>query len=117
MKLIKSEEIDNFTLEKVKDLYNNHVSSSQIKLLSSFEFGNDLAKTSKGIYIYTKKGKKIYDFTGGFGVLNHGHNHDRIINARINFQNQNKVEVHKNFLCPYLAALSFNISQILPQVI
>jgi len=114
MKLIKSEEIDNFTLEKVKDLYNNHVSSSQIKLLSSFEFGNDLAKTSKGIYIYTKKGKKIYDFTGGFGVLNHGHNHERIINARINFQNQNKVEVHKNFLCPYLAALSFNISQILP---
>ena len=114
MKLIKSQEIENFTLEKVQDLYNNYVSSSQIKLLSSFEFGNDLAETSKGIYIFTKKGKKIYDFTGGFGVLNHGHNHDRILKARINFQNQNKVEVHKNFLCPYLAALSFNISQILP---
>jgi len=114
MKLIKSEEIDNFSIEKVKNLYNNHVSSSQIKLLSSFEFGNDLARTSKGIYIYTEKGKKIYDFTGGFGVLNHGHNHEKIIKARINFQIKNKVEVHKNFLCPYLGALSFNISQMLP---
>tara|TARA_B100000768_G_C11254277_1_gene365622 strand:+ start:60 stop:1484 length:1425 start_codon:yes stop_codon:yes gene_type:complete len=114
MKLIKSNEIDNLTLEKVKNLYTNHVSSSQVKLLSSFEFGNDLARTSKGIYIYTEKGKKIYDFTGGFGVLNHGHNHDRIINVRINFQKKDKIEVHKNYLCPYLAALSSNISKILP---
>lgn len=114
MKLIKVNEIDNLTVKDIKNLYADHVSSSQVKLLSSFEFGNDIAETSKGIFIYTKKGKKIYDFTGGFGVLNHGHNHDRIINARIDFQKKNKVEVHKNYLCPYLAALSHNISKILP---
>ena len=54
------------------------------------------------------------DFTGGFGVLNHGHNHDRILKVRKYFQDNNKVEVHKNFLCPYLAALSHNLAQILP---
>ena len=114
MKLYKIEDIEKLNIDEVKSLYNNYVSPSQVKLLSSFDFGHDLSETSKGSYIYTKNGKKILDFTGGFGVLNHGHNHDRILNARINFQKQNKVEVHKNFLCPYLAALSHNIAQILP---
>ena len=114
MKLYKIEDIENLNIDEVKLLYNDYVSPSQVKLLSSFDFGHDLSETSKGSYIYTKKGKKILDFTGGFGVLNHGHNHERILNARINFQKKNKVEVHKNFLCPYLAALSHNISKILP---
>ena len=114
MKLFKIEEIDKLKIEDIKKLYDKHVSSSQVKLLSSFEFGDDLAETSKGSYIYTKKGSKILDFTGGFGVLNHGHNHSRILKARIEFQNKNKVEVHKNYLCPYLAVLSHNIAQILP---
>ncbi len=115
MKLYSLEEIYNLNIEEVKDIYKKNVSASQVKLLSSFSFGNDLSDTSKGSYIFTKKGKKILDFTGGFGVLNHGHNNERIIKARTDFQKKNKVEVHKNFLCPYLAALSHNISQILPK--
>tara|TARA_B110001452_G_C15213720_1_gene420954 strand:- start:45 stop:1463 length:1419 start_codon:yes stop_codon:yes gene_type:complete len=114
MKLYNIQDIENFEIEDIKKIYKNHVSSSQVKLLSNFDFGHDIPHHSKGLYIFTKNGKKILDFTGGFGVLNHGHNHDRIINARINFQKKNKVEVHKNYLCPYLAALSHNIAQILP---
>ncbi len=114
MNLIKSDEIENLQIKDIKELYVNYVSKSQVNLLSSFEFGNDVPSTAKGSYIFTQKGKKILDFTGGFGVLNHGHNHDRILNVRKNFQNQHKVEVHKNFLCPYLAALSHNLAQILP---
>tara|TARA_Y100000816_G_C26095202_1_gene579431 strand:- start:542 stop:1948 length:1407 start_codon:yes stop_codon:yes gene_type:complete len=114
MNLIKSNEVEKLQINDIKKLYEDYVSKSQVKLLSSFEFGNDVPSTAKGSYIYTQKGKKILDFTGGFGVLNHGHNHDRILNVRKNFQNNHKVEVHKNFLCPYLAALSHNIAQILP---
>jgi putrescine aminotransferase len=114
MKLYSLEEAYNLEVDEVKKLYKQSVSSAQVKLLSSFSFGNDLSETSEGCYIYTKKGKKILDFTGGFGVLNHGHNNKRILEARIDFQKRNKVEVHKNFLCPYLAVLSHNISQVLP---
>ena len=71
MKLYKFEDIEKLNIDEVKSLYNEYVSPSQVKLLSSFDFGNDLSNTSKGLYIYTKKGKKILDFTGGFGVLNH----------------------------------------------
>ena len=90
MKLYKLEEVDRLDINEVKELYKTYVSSSQVKLLSSFDFGNDLSETSKGSYIYTKKGKKILDFTGGFGVLNHGHNHDRILKARLDFQKKIK---------------------------
>ena len=114
MKLLSLEETYNLSIEEVKDLYKKNVSPAQVKLLSAFSFGDDMSDTSEGCYIFTKKGKKILDFTGGFGVLNHGHNNSRIIDARINFQKKKKVEVHKNYLCPYLAALSHNISNILP---
>ena len=114
MKLYNIQDIENFEIDDIKKIYNSHVSPSQVKLLSNFDFGNDIAYRSKGLYIFTKCGKKILDFTGGFGVLNHGHNNDRIIKARIDFQKKDKVEVHKNYLCPYLAALSHNIAKILP---
>lgn len=114
MKLFSLEETFNLNINEVKNLYKTNVSPAQVKLLSAFSFGNDLSDTSEGCYIFTKSGKKILDFTGGFGVLNHGHNNQRIIDARINFQKKKKVEVHKNYLCPYLAALSHNIANILP---
>ena len=114
MKLFSLEETFNLSIDEVKNLYKTNVSPAQVKLLSAFSFGKDLSDTSEGCYIFTKSGKKILDFTGGFGVLNHGHNNQRIIDARINFQKKKKVEVHKNYLCPYLAALSHNIANILP---
>ena len=61
-----------------------------------------------------KNGEKVLDMTGGIGVLSHGHNHKRIIDARIRFQNKNKMEVHKAFLSQYVAALSHNLSTMLP---
>ena len=91
MKLYSLEETFNLELDEVKELYKKNVSAAQVKLLSAFSFGNDLSDTSEGCYIYTKKGKKILDFTGGFGVLNHGHNNKRIIQARIDFQKRNNV--------------------------
>ena len=69
---------------------------------------------SEGIYIYTKNGEKILDFTGGIGVLNHGHNHPRILKARQQFQSEKRMEVHRNYFSQYIAALSSNIATLLP---
>ena len=71
-------------------------------------------KSAKGVHIYTNKGKKILDFTGGLGVLGLGHNHQRILDARIKFQQENKMEVHKIVFSNYMAALSKNIATLLP---
>lgn len=90
------------------------MNASRVNLLSSFGFGNDLASYSEGAYIFTKSKKKILDFTGGIGVLNHGHNHPRILKVRKKFQNELRMEVHRNFFSPYIAALGHNIATILP---
>ena len=45
--------------------------------------------------------------------LNHGHNHPRILKTRINFQENDRMEVHKNYLSQYLVWPSHNIASLL----
>jgi putrescine aminotransferase len=78
-----------------------------------FPFGNELVDFSEGCWIYLKNGKKILDLTGGIGVLNHGHNHPRILAARKRYNEEKKMEVHKSFFSPYIAALGANVSEAL----
>jgi putrescine aminotransferase len=113
-KLYSISDAENFSIETVHDLYKNYINSSQVELIASFGFGNDLVKNSEGLIINTFNQKKILDFTGGVGVLNHGHNHPRILAARNKFSLEKRMEVHKNYFSPYLAALSFNMSTFLP---
>jgi len=107
-------EIENLSINDVHDLYKKYVNEGQINLLSSFSPARLLVDRSEGQYIYLRDGRKISDFTAGIGVLNHGHNHPKILQVRSLFQQQKKMEVHKNFLNPYLAALAHSISTILP---
>ncbi len=113
-KLLDWRDADKLEINKVWDLYKSFINAGQVDLIASFGFGRDLVDYAEGCWIYTKNGKKILDFTGGIGVLNHGHNHPRILKARIDYQKQKKMEVHKNYFSPYVAVLGQNISQILP---
>jgi len=97
-KLYSWQECTEFDIEKIQELYRKYISKSQVDLIGSFGFGRAVATHAEGMYIYTSDGRQILDFTGGIGVLNHGHNHPRILAARIEFQKQNKMEVHKNLL-------------------
>lgn len=108
------EEAAAFGIGEVQDLYRSYVNASQVALIGSFGFGRDIAVRAEGIEITTANGRRILDFTGGIGVLNHGHNHPRILAARRKYEEQRRMEVHKNFLSPYIAALSHNIAQLMP---
>ena len=113
--MISSSEAYDLDIKTIHDLYKKHVNKSKTDLLSSFTFGNEMITHSEGQYIYTKSGKNVLDFTGGIGVLNHGHNHPRILKARAEFAKRKKMEVHKSFFSPFIAALSSNISNLLPK--
>ena len=106
-KTLTLEETEKLNLSKVKELYNRFVNPYQTKILSNFPFG------SEGMYIYTKEGKKILDFTGGLGVLNHGHNHPRILKVRREYVEKSRMEVHKLVFSNYLAALSHNLATVI----
>ena len=112
--LYQVEDCDAFATAEVRDLYRRYVSAKQVDLIGSFGFGRDLAAHAEGAWITTRSGRRILDFTGGIGVLNHGHNHPRILAARAEFARKHRMEVHKNFLSPYVAALSHNIAQLMP---
>tara|TARA_B110000027_G_C16106093_1_gene295362 strand:+ start:123 stop:1538 length:1416 start_codon:yes stop_codon:yes gene_type:complete len=113
-KIYKIKDLKNLDIKDVRELYEKFVNPAQSNAIKSFGFGQELADYAIGQWIYLKDGSKILDFSGGYGVLTHGHNHPRIIEARLNFQNQNKMEIHKNYLSQYTAALSSNIANLLP---
>ena len=114
MKLLSIEDSEKLEIKEVHNYYKKFVNSGQVDLISKFGFGNDLVEKSEKNLIYTKSGKKIYDFTGGIGVLNHGHNNERILKARNKYASLKRMEVHKNYFSPYVAALSHNIASLLP---
>ncbi|HEX6469481.1 MAG TPA: aspartate aminotransferase family protein [Streptosporangiaceae bacterium] len=112
--LLTIDDVDRLSQRDIRDLYAQYVNRSQASLLSAFGFGQDVAVRAQGCWIELSSGRRILDATGGLGVLNHGHNHPRILAARRRFQEQGRMEVHKSFLSPYVAALSANVARLLP---
>ncbi|MFI5572440.1 aspartate aminotransferase family protein [Streptomyces sp. NPDC051740] len=112
--LITLDQAEAMPTEQVHDLYRRFVNRSQVSLIGSFGFGRDLVDHAEGAWIHLRDGRRVLDFTGGVGVLSHGHNHPRILAARRRFQEARRMEVHKNYFSPYVAALSHNLAQLLP---
>ena len=112
--LISLDECEQLSTRRVHDLYRKYVSRSQVSLMTSFGFGRELVDHAEGAWLRTRDGRRILDFTGGVGVLNHGHNHPRILAARKRFQDARRMEVHKTYFSPYVATLSHNLAQLLP---
>lgn len=113
-RLIGVADCEALTTAEVQDLYRSHVSRSMVSLTSTFGFGRQLVDRAEGAWLHTRDGQRILDMTGAVGVLNHGHNHPRILAARRRFAEQQRMEVHKAFFSPYVAALSHNIAELLP---
>jgi len=114
-KLYTVEEASNLSIDKIHQLYKEFINPNQTDIYKSLPFGNDVFDSAEGVHIFSSDGKKILDFTGGLGVLGLGHNHPKILEARINYQIKKKIEVHKIIFSKYMAALSSSISYLLPK--
>jgi putrescine aminotransferase len=112
--LLSIEDCERLGIREVHELYQRYVSRSQVSLMTSFGFGRELVERAEGAWVLMRDGTRVLDLSGGVGVLNHGHNHPRILAARKRFADQRRMEVHKAFFSPYLAALSHNIAELLP---
>ena len=114
-KLYTVDDCEKLTNQQVRELYKKHVNPAIEHLLGAFHLGEELIDHAEGVWLYARSGEKILDVTGGIGVLSHGHNNPRILNSRLNFQKQKRMEVHKTIFSPYVAALSHNIAELLPE--
>ena len=87
--LVRLEDVDKLSAKTVKEYYLKHINVGIPKFLSMLCLDGLQVENAEGIFINTKCGRKIYDFTGGFSVLNLGHNHPRIMQARKTFNEKN----------------------------
>ncbi len=108
-------DIKNLSVNEVAGLYRKYINSAQANIYSKLSFGQDIFTRAEGMYMQTASGRNILDFTGGIGVLSHGHNNQRVLKVRKDFQNNHEMEVHKQVFSPYMAALSHNVSTLLPE--
>ena len=113
LKLYSFNEAFNLDSADVKKLYKNYSNIKLPDIYYKFSFGKKIFSSAKGSFIYDRAKNKYFDFTGGLGVANFGHNHPKIIKTRIRFQKNNYLEIHKSYLNRYLAAASSNLSKIL----
>lgn len=104
-----------FEIDEIWELYRKHVNPSQVELIGTFPFGRETVESAEGCWIKLKSGRRILDLTGGIGVLNHGHNHPRILKARKDFSEKKTMEIYKSYFSPYVAALGANIAEMLPK--
>jgi putrescine aminotransferase len=112
--LLSVAQCENLDVDEIKKLYAAYVNPNVAQFGVKRGIYPAPVSHAEGVWIVLRDGRKILDCTGGVGVLNHGHNHERILQARIRFQTNKRMEVHKSFLSPYIAGLSRNVAQLLP---
>lgn len=72
---------DALSLDKnqVRENYKEFVNSNFVTMLSMLQFDKLFVK-AKGVSVWDSEGNEYYDFLGGYGALNLGHNPDYVIN-------------------------------------
>lgn len=112
--LYKLDEVLNLSQDEVVTLSKEYVNPGMVEVFRMLGFHKIKPVSAKGMYIFLDDGRKIMDMTGGNCVLGLGHNHPRVLRARLKIAEENRVEICKSFLSPYVAALSVNIASLLP---
>lgn len=108
------EDAKRLEVSEVTDLFCTHVNPGQYHFLKLLGFHRVLIDRAEGMYYYTRDGRRILDFFGGFGSLALGHNHPRVLAARKRFQDEQRHEIAIAFMSQYAAALAANLADIAP---
>ena len=64
--------------------YARHISPTFIKVLGMYGMGRVFLR-ARDVWIWDAEGRRYLDFNAGFGSVNIGHNHPRIVGAWANF--------------------------------
>jgi len=108
---IKIDSALKFNQHEIKQLHCEYLNCNLTNLLSFLKFPRKYTKAS-GCHIWDDEGKEYLDFLGGFGSLNTGHNHPRILEAIEKVKHlPNLLQTSLN---PMAGALAHNLAQITP---
>ncbi|SHF08229.1 putrescine aminotransferase [Thermoanaerobacter uzonensis DSM 18761] len=77
---ITLEEALTLNKNQVRENYKEYINSVFVSMLSMLQF-DKLFVRAKGVSVWDNEGNEYYDFLGGYGALNLGHNPDEVIEA------------------------------------
>ncbi|MEW5761764.1 MAG: aspartate aminotransferase family protein [Bacillota bacterium] len=97
--------------DHIRRLHKDYLNAGLVGMLSLLNFDRRFTR-AEGIYIWDAEGKRYLDFLGGYGALNTGHNHPRILKAVTRVQHlPNLLQAALN---PLAGVLAHNLAQIAP---
>lgn len=110
-KLLTVEEALDLSRSEVREMYREFVNPGLVQMLSLLDFDKRFVR-AEGCYVWDEEGNRYLDFLGGYGSLNLGHNHPRLLAT---------VELVKSFpkllqasLSPLVAVLACNLAELCP---
>lgn len=110
-KLLNIDDALSLTRDELIEKHKKHVNANLVNIMSLIGFTKLFVK-GEGLYIWDSDGNKYLDLVGGYGSLNVGHNHPKVLAAI------NKVSHLPNFLQCTLrvmpGVLAENLAQITP---
>ena len=110
-KLFKLDDALKLTRSDVIELHKEYLNASLASLMSLINFTKQFVK-AEGVRVWDSEGREYLDFLGGYGALNLGHNHPRILEALTKVcQQPNLLQASLNTLA---GALAHNLAQITP---
>lgn len=112
--LLTVEDAKRLDIDAAARLFADHLNPGQLHFMKLLGFDKVLIQSAEGMFYVDQNGRRILDFFGGFGSVGFGHNHPRIVAARIRFQNERRHEIAMAFLSQYAAALAKNLAAIAP---
>lgn len=99
------------TRTEVVELHREYLNPSLVNLMSLINFTKQYVKAD-GIRVWDSEGREFLDFLGGYGALNLGHNHPRILAVITKVSQQpNLLQASLNTLA---GALAHNLALITP---
>ncbi|MGF7184080.1 putrescine aminotransferase [Desulfitispora alkaliphila] len=105
------EQAQNLTRDEVRGNYKQYVNPGIVQMLSMLDFDKQYVK-AQDISVWDSEGNEYIDFLGGYGSLNVGHNHPRVLEAvKSSMEKPNLLQASMGTLA---AALAHNLAQILP---
>lgn len=112
--LLSVEQAKNMEIAQMTELFTAHLNPGQLHFMKLLGFHKIKIERAEGMYYYDQNGRKILDFFGGFGSLAFGHNHPRILQARRQFQEEQRHEIAIAFMSQYATALAYDIAACSP---
>ncbi|TCM21653.1 putrescine aminotransferase [Novosphingobium sp. PhB165] len=100
---------------RAMELYATHLNRYMLQVYDILGLRNMDIVSAQGCEIVLRDGRRILDYSGGFGVLGLGHNHPRIIAAERRCHDELVLDCIKIAPHKLQGALAYNIARFLPE--